>query len=532
MKKYNVDVIEKGVVIGPAFKLESRTNSIPKFQSVEKELQILENAINKTLDELNALYEKLISQSDNSEAEIIQAYMLFVEDETFLDSIKSNIQESKKSAYESVSLTTDELVNIFQSMDDDYMAQRANDIMEVSSHILANIIHKKQELPKQPSILITEDLTCNHILNFNKDLILGFVTSKAFSLSHAAILARKNEIPTVFGIDNIMDLVENGDTVLINEDEFIINPDEEVIANVQMKINKLKDFKSELKQFKDLNIETKDGREIQVFANISSSEDLDLVIENNFQGIGLFRTEFFFIDKMHLPTEEEELKEYKTILEKLGGKEVVIRTIDIGSDKPLNFIEHEKEKNPALGKRGVRIYMDNIEIFKRQLRVLLRASCYGNLKIMYPMITSVNEVKFIQKQLKIAEEDLKAEGYDYRVPPQGIMIETPAAALISDELAQLVDFFSIGTNDLTQYTLAWDRENPNISTYLDLNHPALFKLIELCVKNAKKYGIPCSVCGEIASDPEFCEYFLDIGVDTLSIAPNRLLQIIAKIRQI
>lgn len=532
MKKYSVDVIEKGIVIGPAFKLDSSNNSIPKFQSVEKELNILENAINKTLDELNLLYEKLLCQSDNSEAEIIQAYMLLAEDETFLDSVKSNIRESKKSAYESVSLTTDDLTAIFQSMDDEYMAQRANDIREVSSQILANIINKKQDPPEQPSILITEDLTCNHILNFDKNLILGFVSSKGFTLSHAAILARKKEIPTVFGIDNVANLVKNGDTVLINEDELIINPDKETIANAQMKINKLKELESGLKHVKDLKIETKDGRKIQVFANISSSADLDLVVENNFQGIGLFRTEFFFIDKMEPPSEEEELEEYKTILEKLGDKEVVICTIDIGSDKPLNYIEHEKEKNPALGKRGVRIYIDNIEILKRQLRVLLRASCYGNLKIMYPMITSVNEVKFIQKQLKIVEEELKSEGYDYRVPPQGIMIETPAAALISDELAQLVDFFSIGTNDLTQYTLAWDRDNPNIPTYLDLNHPALFKLIELCVKNAKKNKIPCSICGEIAGEPEFCEYFLDIGVDTLSITPNRILHIIAKIRQI
>lgn len=531
MKKYGVDVIERGIVMGPAFKLDSNNYSIPKFQSVEKELQILEHAINKTLDELNTLYEKLLLQSDESEAEIIQAYMLFVEDESFLDSIKSKIQESKKSAYESVSLTSDEFVDIFKSMDDEYMAQRANDIMEVSSQILDNIINKKQELPEQPSILITEDLACNHILNFDKDLILGFVTSKGFTLSHAAILARKNEIPTVFGVD-IEDFVENGDTVLINEDELIINPDDDTIANARMKINKLKDLEESLKQFKDLKIEAKDGREIQIFANISSSGDLDSVIENNFQGIGLFRTEFFFIDKMAPPSEEEELEEYRTILEKLGDKEVIIRTIDIGSDKPLDYIDHEKEKNPALGKRGVRVYIDNIGIFKRQLRVLLRASCYGNLKIMYPMITSINEVKFIQRQVKIAEKELKEEGYDYKVPPQGIMIETPAAALISDELAPLVDFFSIGTNDLTQYTLAWDRENSNISTYLDLHHPALFKLIELCVQNAKKNGIPCSICGEIASNPEFCEYFLDIGVDTLSIAPNKLFNIIAKIREI
>ena len=532
MKKYAVDVIERGIAAGSVFKLDSNDNSIPKFQSVEKELQVLQNALNKTLDDLDALYENLISQSDESEAEIIQAYILLAEDETFLDSIKSNIKKYKKSAYESVSLTTDELVSIFESMDDEYMAQRANDIMEVSSQILDNIINKKQKIPEQPSILIAENLTCSNILNFDEDLILGFVTSKAFTLSHAAIIARKKEIPTVFGIDNIMDLVEKGDTVLINEDELIINPDEEVIDKAQMKINELNDLKLELKQFKDLKIETEDGCEIQVFANISSSKDLDLVIENNFQGIGLFRTEFFFMNKNKLPYEEKEMEEYKTILDKLGDKEVIIRTMDVGSDKPLDYIKHEKEKNPALGTRGVRVYIDNIEIFKRQLRVLLRASCYGNLKIMYPMITSVNEVKFIQRQVKIVEKELKEEGYDYNVPPQGIMIETPAAALISDELAQLVDFFSIGTNDLTQYTLAWDRENPNISSYFDLNHPALFKLIELCVKNAKKNGIPCSICGEIAGDPQFCEYFLDIGVDMLSIRPNKLFNILAKIRQL
>ena len=329
-----------------------------------------------------------------------------------------------------------------------------------------------------------------------------------------------------------MDLVKNGDTIIISQNELIINPDEETIEEMKIKQIELENFKLELKKNKGLKTQTTDGREIQVLANISSSADLEESIENNCQGVGLFRTEFFFMDKITPPTEEQQYQIYKSVLEKLNGKEVTIRTIDIGSDKPIEYVDYKEENNPALGKRGVRVYLDYMDLFKTQLKALLRASCHGNLRIMYPMIISVKEVKFIYKQIDIVAKELEKEGKAYEIPPQGIMIETPAASLISDELAPLVDFFSIGTNDLTQYTLACDRENHNVVLELDTRHNSILKQIKICVENAHKNGISCSICGELASDESLTEVLLDMGVDKLSVSPNRILNMVTKIREI
>ena len=474
----------------------------------------------------------MLKDSKDLEAEIVQTHILMAEDPTFIDAIKSKICKTKISAYEAVNIVCDEFVTIFKNMDDGYLSQRANDIYEISSQMKSNIVNQKQVMPKEPSIIITDLLTCNDILAFEKNDVLGFVSSKGFSLSHASILARKNQIPTVCGIENIMDLVKNGDTIIISQNELIINPDEETIEEMKIKQIELENFKLELKKNKGLKTQTTDGREIQVLANISSSADLEESIENNCQGVGLFRTEFFFMDKITPPTEEEQYQIYKSVLEKLNGKEVTIRTIDIGSDKPIEYVDYKEENNPALGKRGVRVYLDYLDLFKTQLKALLRASCHGNLRIMYPMIISVKEVKFIYKQIDIVAKELEKEGKAYEIPPQGIMIETPAASLISDELAPLVDFFSIGTNDLTQYTLACDRENHNVVLELDTRHNSILKQIKICVENAHKNGISCSICGELASDESLTEVLLDMGVDKLSVSPNRILNMVTKIREI
>lgn len=532
MKKYNVEIIEKGIVIGPAFKLNKTDKPIHKFQGIEKELKTLDKAVNITQSKLKHLYDSMLKDSKDLEAEIVQTHILMAEDPTFIDAIKSKICKTKISAYEAVNIVCDEFVTIFKNMDDGYLSQRANDIYEISSQMKSNIVNQKQVMPKEPSIIITDLLTCNDILAFEKNDVLGFVSSKGFSLSHASILARKNQIPTVCGIENIMDLVKNGDTIIISQNELIINPDEETIEEMKIKQIELENFKLELKKNKGLKTQTTDGREIQVLANISSSADLEESIENNCQGVGLFRTEFFFMDKITPPTEEEQYQIYKSVLEKLNGKEVTIRTIDIGSDKPIEYVDYKEENNPALGKRGVRVYLDYLDLFKTQLKALFRASCHGNLRIMYPMIISVKEVKFIYKQIDIVAKELEKEGKAYEIPPQGIMIETPAASLISDELAPLVDFFSIGTNDLTQYTLACDRENHNVVLELDTRHNSILKQIKICVENAHKNGISCSICGELASDESLTEVLLDMGVDKLSVSPNRILNMVTKIREI
>lgn len=531
MKKLKTEIIEKGVVIGPAFKLYDDNNLEYIFQGISKEVEIFENAIQKTLKELNNLYEKYKKNDDYTSAELIKVHKIMLEDELFTDSVKTKIAENKYSAVNAVLKTSNELSDIFSNMDNQYMAQRVNDLFEITSQVISNITSRSIKKPDEPSILITENLTCNDILNFENNII-GIAAAKGLPMSHAAILARKKNIPTVYGIENIMELVDNKDTVIINNSQLIINPSEEAIKDYEIKKANLRKEKSELNKITDSKIHTRDGREIEILANISSYRDLNDTIENNMNGIGLFRTEFLFLNKSSPPSEEEQFQEYKKVLERLKNKEVTIRTVDIGSDKQVDYINLSKETNPALGKRGIRILIENQKLFKTQIRALLRAGCYGNLKVMHPMIISVEEVLYIKKQIENAAEELEKNGYDYKIPPIGIMIETPAAALISDELAPLVDFFSIGTNDLTQYTLASDRENPNLHNYMDLKHHAVLKQIEICTKNAHKNGIPCSICGEIASDESMVETFLDMNVDKISINPSNFLNIISAIKRI
>ena len=533
MKKYNAKIIEEGIVMGPAFRLNYPIiDSVAEFQGVEKELELAEKSIKKTRFNLRNLHAALTKDLRQTEADIVHIHQLMLEDDTFTNSIRKNISEYRNSAHDAILKTKEEFVSIFQNMDDEYMAQRANDICEISSQVLNNLVSWNRTMPKKPSIFIVDELTCNDIITIDKNLVLGFVVSKGLELSHAAILARTSEIPTVFGIENIGHLVKNADTVIINKSEVIVDPDEATIQEFEIKCEQFRQEKLELEKFKGLKTQTTDGREIQVFANIFSADDLKGDIQDYVQGVGLFRSEFLFMERTEPPSEEEQYIEYKRVLEKLGSREVVIRTIDVGSDKPVSYIDYGEEKNPALGKRGIRVCLDNPDMFKTQLRALLRAACHGNLKIMYPMVTSAEEVKLIQKQIETAARELESEGQEYRIPPQGIMIETPAAALMSDELAGMVDFFSIGTNDLTQYTLACDRENTNLSGYFDFRHPALLKQIELCVKNAHENGIPCSICGEIANDEEMTETFLDMAVDTLSVSTNKILKIISTIRKI
>lgn len=530
--------VYKGIVLGKisVLKKDDYVVKRTKINDPEKEMERVKKAVLESQEQLQKLYEKAVKEVGEASAAIFEVHQMMLEDDDYNESIENIITTQQVNAEYAVASTGDNFSQMFASMDDDYMKARAADIQDISDRLVRNLSsHGNGGMDlSEPAILVADDLSPSETVQLDKDKILAFVTIHGSSNSHTAILARMMNIPALIGVDMNLDELHTGMEAAVNgfTGELILEPDEEVKKTVEDKISQEKEKYALLQTLKGKENITKSGRKIHLYANIGSVADMGYVLENDAGGIGLFRSEFLYLGRDELPGEEEQFQAYKQAVQNMAGKKVIIRTLDIGADKQADYLGLEKEENPALGYRAIRICLTQPEIFKVQLRALFRASVYGNLSIMYPMITSVEEVEKIQAIVKEVKEELKADEVPYKDVEEGIMIETPAAVMISDELAQMVDFFSIGTNDLTQYTLAIDRQNEKLDPFYNPHHKAVLKMIQMVVDNAHKAGKWAGICGELGADPELTETFVNMGVDELSVAPSMILKLRKIIREI
>ena len=504
-------------------------------QNQEAEICRYREAAGIALEQLDRLYEKALRQVGEAEASIFEIHRMMLKDSEFQGSIEDIIHTLSVNAEYAVARTAEDLEQKFQACEDAYMRERAADIKDISRRLLAILQGREEERVQveEPVILLADDLAPSQTVQLDTSQVLAFVTARGSLNSHTAILARTMGIPALVGTDIPLDESLDGRPGIVDgaAGMLYIDPDRETCARMQKALEEEREKKELLRTLKGKANLTLDGRSIQLHANVGSIKDLDLVLQNDADGIGLFRSEFIYLERTGFPTEEEQFQIYRTVAETMGKKRAIIRTLDIGADKQCAYFGMEKEENPALGCRAIRICLTRTEIFKTQLRALLRASVYGRLAIMYPMITSVKEVRRIREIVEEVRAELEARGLACGNPEQGIMIETPAAAVISDLLAEEADFFSIGTNDLTQYMLALDRQNQSLDEFRDAHHPAVLRMIELTVENAHRAGIRAGICGELAADPELTGEFLAMGVDELSVAPERILPLRKAIRE-
>ena len=488
----------------------------------EFEINRYSEAVLKVCAELDLLYNKTIAELGEIEAQIFTAHKLLVCDEGYRKSVEDIIRNESVCAEYAVACTRDKYVTMFDAMEDEYLKARSADIRDISEHLISVLTAAADNMTTltEPSIIVAKELTPSETIKLDRRLVLGFVMETAADNSHVAILARSMVVPMLTGVKADKDW--NGRIGAIDADNgyFYVEPDEEVSEKLRVAAEVYKKQKGQQKVVKNKQIVAKDGRKIMLCANVGSIEDVDAALEVGADGIGLFRTELLFLGREDYPTEEEQFEVYRCVAEKFKGKPVTIRTIDIGADKKANYMGLCHEDNPALGMRGIRLCLEKKDIFKTQLRAILRAAAYGKIAVMFPMITTVDEVLRVKALLCEAKAELKNEAYEYGEVELGVMIETPAAALISDELAEHVDFFSIGTNDLTQYTLAADRQNGRLAELYDVNNPAVIKLIDMTIKNAHARGIRVGVCGEAAAtDIVFAKRLVDMGVEELSVSP-------------
>ena len=458
-----------------------------------------------------------------------------LEDEDYLEAIQSMIRTEQVNAEYAVAVTGDNFAEMFASMDDDYMKARSADIKDISERLVRNLSGQGDvDLSSiEPSVIVADDLSPSETVQMDKDKILAFVTVHGSTNSHTAILARMMNIPALIGVNMNLEELQTGMTAVVDGfgGKVTFEPDEELKAQTEARMQEEEEKLKLLQELKGKENITLDGRKINIYANIGSVGDIGYVMENDAGGIGLFRSEFLYLGRNAFPTEEEQFQAYKQAVQMMAGKKVIIRTLDIGADKQVDYFNLGNEDNPAMGYRAIRICLKQPEIFKTQLRALLRAAVYGNLSIMYPMITSTEEVKRIYEIVAEVEEELKAQEIQYKIPEQGIMIETPAAAIISDRLAEMVDFFSIGTNDLTQYTLAIDRQNEKLDEFYNPHHEALLRMIQMVVDNAHKCGKWAGICGELGADVTLTEQFVRMGLDELSVAPSMVLKLRKIVRE-
>lgn len=534
MKLYNGNCIVNGIVFGQILIYKKNNIQIQKIyiENINKEIDRLQMAIDEVSKELDVSYEYAMEHLTNEEALIFKVQKTLLEDEDFIIAIKDLIIKEKINAEYAIQKITDDLILEFAQIPDSYMKERCIDIKENSKkliNILSNQNNKLIEI-KEPVILIAEDILATDVIHFDKNLVKGIILQKGTSTSHASILIKNKNIPYI--INSNIPLLEdlNKKNIIIDNNAIYIEPDELLIKRIEKKKNeKLKDNEL-LKEYIGKKDETLDGKQINLYCNIGHLNDVEDVLKNDASGIGLFRSEFIFIEKDDFPSEQEQYMIYKTLAQKMGEKKVIIRTIDIGSDKEANYFNLEKEENPALGYRAIRICLDQKDIFKTQLRAIYRASIYGNIAIMFPMIISEEEIIEIKEIIKEVQNELLEENIEFKDIEIGIMIETPAAVAISDILADYVDFFSIGSNDLTQYALAIDRQNLKLNSKYNTKSKAILRMIYTTIQNAHEKNIWVGMCGELASDLDLIDLFLSMGIDELSVSPNAVLKIREKIR--
>lgn len=526
--------IFKGISIGNIQFYEKKQHVINrnKIEDPEKEINRIENALQKTKEQLKILYDKAVIEVGKANAEIFEIHEMMLQDDDYVRAIKDSISAERISAEYAVETTKENFAKIFENMEDEYMRARSADIRDVSDRVISNLMgNENTSWLENPSIIVAEDLAPSETIQMDKKKLLSFVTKEGSLYSHTAILARTMNIPALIGVDiskewdNKLAIVDGYEGLLV------IEPDEDTFALYQKKKFEEEESANLLKELIGKPNVTPDGREIELYANIGNIDDLQYVLQNDAAGIGLFRSEFLYLEKSSYPTEDEQFAIYKQVLETMAGKPVIIRTLDIGADKKIDYFNLDEEENPALGFRAIRICLKRQDIFKTQLRALLRSSIYGELSIMYPMIISVDEVLQIKQIISEVKEELTAEGIPFKDVPEGIMIETPAAVMISDLLAKEVDFFSIGTNDLTQYTLALDRQNNKLEDFYNPHHEAILRMIDLVIHNAHREDVWVGICGELGADISLLGRFLEMSVDELSVSPSSILPIRKAIRE-
>ncbi len=526
-----------GIAIGKVFVLKKQELVIVRgtANTVEEEVARYKAAKELSAKQLKALFDKTAAEVGQEEAMIIDVQLLMLDDLDYEEEVMRKITEENENAAYAVTATGEEFADFFASMDDPYMKARAVDVGDVSKRIAMNIqgINPDGIKMEEPMIIVAEDLTPSETLQLDKNMILAFVTQKGSSNSHTAILARTMNIPSIVGADIEITPELNGKLMIVdgNSGKYYIDPDDITLDEKERRRKAQIQQKELLNQLKGKENVTIDGRKINIYANIGNPKDVELVINNDAGGIGLFRSEFLYLGRDSAPTEEEQFASYKYVAEKMNGKKVIIRTLDIGADKKADYFGFEQEENPALGYRAIRICLDQVDLFKTQLRAIYRASAFGQISIMFPMIISVSEVRRIKEICEEVKEELIKEGHEIAPHVElGIMIETPAAVMVSEELAKEVEFFSVGTNDLTQYTLAIDRQNAKLDKIYDAHHPAILRMLKMIVDNAHKAGAWAGICGELGSDTTLTETFLKMGFDELSVSPTFVLSVRKAVR--
>ena len=532
MQVYSGKSVFGGIAIGKINVYRKNEQQVKRVRTEDTkgELARYEAAKAAAIEQLQELYQKALKEVGEANAAIFEIHQMMLDDGDYNESVENIIETQKVNAEYAVAVTGDNFAQMFRAMDDDYMRERAADVKDVSERVLSilNGGQKGKVVTDEPVVIVADDLAPSETVQLEKDMVLSFVTVHGSVNSHTAILARTMAIPALIGTEELpLDDTVDGKLAVVDglNGKIYVEPDAQTLEEMKKRRQAELEKKELLQLLKGKDNVTLDGKKIMLYANIGNIKDLATVIQNDAGGIGLFRSEFIYLEKDRYPTEEEQFSIYKTAVEMMAGKRVIIRTLDIGADKQCEYFKMDKEENPALGYRAIRICLTRPEIFKTQLRALFRASAYGNLAIMYPMITSLWEVKRIKEIVEEVKAELTAEQLEFGNPQQGIMIETPAAVMMSGELAKEVDFFSIGTNDLTQYTLAIDRQNPKLDKFYDAHHPAVLSMIRMTVENAHKAGIWAGICGELGADTSLTKEFLAMGVDELSVSPGSILPI-------
>lgn len=529
--------VYKGIVMGPVAVLKKNDYQVKRarIEDPEAEVKRVEEAVEVSKKQLGRLYDKAVREVGEASAAIFEVHQMMLEDEDYLESMENMIRTELVNAEYAAAATGDNFAEMFAAMDDEYMKARSADVKDISERLVRNLSGEGDNdlSSMEPSIIVADDLSPSETVQMDKEKILAFVTVHGSTNSHTAILARMMNIPALIGVPMDLNGLKTGMTAVVDgfSGQVIFEPEEDVQKETEKRMQEEAEKQKLLEELKGKENVTPDGRKINIYANIGSVGDLGYVMENDAGGIGLFRSEFLYLGRNDFPTEEEQFQAYKQAVQTMAGKKVIIRTLDIGADKQVEYFNLGKEENPALGYRAIRICLKQPEIFKAQLRALFRAAVYGNLSVMYPMITSTEEVEKIYAIVAEVEEELKAQEVQYKIPEQGIMIETPAAVMISDRLAEMVDFFSIGTNDLTQYTLAIDRQNEQLDDFYNPHHEAVLRMIRMVVENAHKCGKWAGICGELGADLTLTEQFVRMGVDELSVAPSMILNLRKVVRE-